>query len=546
MWFGRTGKTDVRGPTRRDFLRTLAGTVSGIQLASFSEGTLLSSSAPAAFRGNGADDQEPFDVCVVGSGPAGTILACELADHGIRTLLVEGGPLPGDRPRYKPNQYPIELTRFLGAGGTSNLWSGSCPRFQPFDFSPANPYVSADAPWPITYEDIEPYYQKAERELQVEGGPLSRYASPRSSPYPFPLGSDPGFSWMEGIFADAGLVIEQPPMSAGGGIRIAKTHLPRFESSETGTLVRGTRVLQVLVEPDGEVTGLEAQRQNGEKTMLRARRYVLACGGIETPRLLLLSRTSRFPRGVGNDHDLVGRFFMENLSVNIGTADLKTEPSPRGTVEAICWQFYEQLKARGLGGALFECFLTPNSEHKVDIEHPVDSFLRWWKGYDSRVLLAVMMEMKPSESNRITLDENRRDVFGLPEAALSLQVSEHERRTLERLRDLALTIFERLGAENVELAEEQIGWTHHHMGACRMGRDERTSVVDEQLKVHGTRNLYVAGSAPFVTSGANGPTLLLTALSLRLADHLRSETKVVSSRERFLRVQPMTGRYVAR
>ena len=151
-------------------------------------------------------------------------------------------------------------------------------------------------------------------------------------------------------------------------------------------------------------------------------------------------------RHTESDHDMVGRFSMENPSVNIGSADLKTQPSPRrGTVEAICWQFYEELKARGLGGALFECFLTPASEHKVDIEHPIDSYLRWWKGYDSRVLLAVMMEMKPSESNRITLSENRRDVLGLPQAALSLQVSEHERRTLGRLRDLALTIFERLG-----------------------------------------------------------------------------------------------------
>ena len=182
------------GWTRRKFLKIVAGSVSGTRLASSGEARSGFPPEPQAGSIHEPDAGVPFDVCIIGSGPAGTILACELVRHGIRTLLVEGGQVPSSNPRYKPADYPIERTRFLGVGGTSNLWSGSCPRFQPLDFEPANPYVPADAPWPITYKEIEPYYQRAENELQVHGGLPSRYSPPRASPYPFPLGSEPGFS----------------------------------------------------------------------------------------------------------------------------------------------------------------------------------------------------------------------------------------------------------------------------------------------------------------------------------------------------------------
>ena len=164
----------------------------------------------------------------------------------------------------------------------------------------------------------------------------------------------------------------------------------------------------------------------------------------------------------------------------------------------ISWQFYRDFKERGLGGVILE------------FEAQESSVLR----------LSAVLEMKPQSSNRVWLDEGRKDGRGLPSAAVAVVISENERRTLARLREVATELISKLGRPD-PAAPSHLAWRHHHVGTCRMGDDPRTSVVDRTLRVHGVPNLYVAGSAPFVTAGAGGPTLLIAALSLRLADHLR-------------------------
>jgi len=130
--------------------------------------------------------------------------------------------------------------------------------------------------------------------------------------------------------------------------------------------------------------------------------------------------------------------------------------------------------------------------------------------------------MKPSVENRVILDKEVKDYFGNPVSNLFLKASEDDVKTRERAKETVLNIYRRLGVQGVQESPEDI-WSHHHMGTCRMGDNERTSVVDRNLRVHGVPNLFVAGSSVFVTSGSANPTLSLAALSLRLADYLESQ-----------------------
>ena len=177
-------------PTRRAVLRVGLALSGGALLP---RRILAAAAAPAQTRAK--PPRLEADVCIIGSGPAGAILACALVRHGIATLMVESGPAR-DAPRdprvaelerYSTTGslgYPLAATRFRGAGGTSNLWSGSCPRLHPIDFEP-NAYTPAGAAWPLRYGDLEPYYLPAEVELSVQGVDNAPDAPPRTAPFPF-------------------------------------------------------------------------------------------------------------------------------------------------------------------------------------------------------------------------------------------------------------------------------------------------------------------------------------------------------------------------
>jgi choline dehydrogenase-like flavoprotein len=305
------------------------------------------------------------------------------------------------------------------------------------------------------------------------------------------------------VFSAGGIEIEFPPMAENREMLIS--HLPALRSSRTVRLMENTQVRRVVCAASGHVTALEARGPDGEPLEIAAKCFVLGCGGVETPRLLLGSRSARFPDGVGNDHDLVGRYFMEHLWAPLGHARVRARalrPSEM-TMEALTWEFYERLAGKGLGGAHVECLA----------------------GLPDGVRVAGLWEMAPQRDNRVVLDMDHRDAFGDPTARVEVTLSEMDRRTQEELVSIAKTIFARLGAGEVATEMVPPQWCHHHMGTCRMGVDPRTSVVDSRLRVHGTDNLYLVGSSVFCSGGAGPPTLLLTALALRLADHLRESLR---------------------
>jgi choline dehydrogenase-like flavoprotein len=181
------------------------------------------------------------------------------------------------------------------------------------------------------------------------------------------------------------------------------------------------------------------------------------------------------------------------------------------------YQFYEEFKSLGLGGIALAFDLETGIDGREIRAGEIGKALNRVRSRNLEINIGN--EMKPSSRNRVTLDTEAKDYFGNPGGNLFVSESEEDVRTVARGKKIVQKIYTDLGVDNVEELPRNF-WAHHHMGTCRMGDNPRTSVVDPNLRVHGTTNLYVAGSSVFVTSGVANPTLTLTALSLRLSDYL--------------------------
>jgi choline dehydrogenase-like flavoprotein len=482
------------------------------------------------------DASEPYDVCIVGSGFAGTVLASGLAQHGVRTLVLEsGGSLARwlADPRLKQLAaytvsgnagYPTTRTKARARGGNSNFWTGRCERFHPSDFE-RHAYTPPENPWPIGYPDLEPYYERAERTLRVRGGPPSSHAPPRLQALPRRGSSN--LSSLRSILAEAEVTIDDSPTATPRhAIRFFRLHkelIPELLASPYVSLVSGLTVTRLLMDGERRIASVEARALDGTTKQARARLFVVACGGIETPRLLLLSRSEAAPRGIGNTHDRVGKGFNEHPGVNF-YAKLRHSRAtldPRHKLGR-SHQFYDELRPEGLGSVLpvfIQSWVFPN--HLI---HPklsdLSGSLRALAGRATRPTLYIgaTIEMLPRDENRVSLLENARDRFGSPLAHLSFGFADEDLRTLERTKKLIQGIYERLGAEHLE--EGELTWSRHHIGTCRMGDDLRTSVADRNLRVHDCPNLYLSGSETFVTGAAVPPVLTIVALAHRLCDQL--------------------------
>jgi choline dehydrogenase-like flavoprotein len=480
---------------------------------------------------------EPFDVCVVGSGFAGMVLANLLVHRGIRTLMLESGFGLGrwlldsrlhDLARFTVSGdagYRAERTKARALGGNSNFWTGRCERYHPSDFE-KHPYTPPDNPWPLRYPDLEPYYERAEEVLRVRGTQLSSFAAPRRSP--FPVRPKVNIGGLKTLVAEGGVTVDDSPTAtprhALRFFRLPQELLPSFVSNPNGLAVSGATVTRLLTEGSTRrVTGVETKALDGTTQIARARVFVVACGGIESPRLLLLSRSEAYPDGIGNSHDRVGRGFNEHPNVNFYA---KIHHSKHTVVPlhkiGRSHQFYDAFRSEGLGGVLpvfIQSWLFPDHLEQLRLSMiPKGVGALVARVFRPTLKVGALIEMLPSDENRVTLSRDATDRFGNPLAHLHLSFSDVDRRMLDRTRELIRGILERLDADHVR--ETNLTWARHHIGTCRMGDDSRESVVDRNLKVHDCDNLYLSGCETFVTGAAVPPVMTIVALAHRLADHL--------------------------
>lgn len=491
---------------------------------------------PACWSSDAADDrpldivssEDSFDVCVAGTGPAGAFLAEDLERRGLRVALLESGgatPLGPDAVRsVGAIDYPIAATRLRAPGGTSGIWTGRCTRLHPIDFA-QNAYTPEGAAWPLSYAEIEPYYELAEQSLGVRCESTSRFAPPRRKPFPEASGNSlPGLKRLGEV---AGIAVDDTPTSFGPAgertLRVGRDVLPALTASPRIRFFVDTTLTQLEIDGRGAVQAAIVRGRDGSRGRVRAACFVLATGAVENARLLLLSRTADFPNGIGNRFDQVGRGFNEHPTFHY----YGRIPHDRYTLSppyelGRCHQFYESMKRAGFGSLLLgviQSWVFPDGVRAAkegDVATLLGRLARRIRR--AELLFDVQMEIESTAANRVALDTDNRDVFGSPGARLSFRFSERDRRCRAEADRIVRGLFAKLGAQDIR--EQGLTWGHHHIGTCRAGADPRRSVVDEDLKVHGASNLYVAGSAVFPTGGAAHPTLTIVALSYRLAEHL--------------------------
>ena len=483
------------------------------------------------------DRANPYDVCIVGSGPAGITLAKTLVEKGLQVLMLESGyglfRWLTDK-RFKKNladfevsgdaNYPVENTRGILLGGTSNFWTGRCERLHPLDFE-KHPYTPDQNPWPIGYRDLDPYYELAEKTLNVRCGERSAYAPPRRIPFPLPSKTD--ISYLKDLFDGIGVVVDDSPTATPRKMPrffwFQNEVLPKFVKAPHFTVVSGATVTRLMNDDQRNITGAVVKTLDGRQKIARAEKYVIVCGGIATPRLLLLSKSEQFPDGIGNHHDRVGRGFNEHPAVNF-YGQLPHQGDSRVLSNKIgrSHQFYNTFWKENLGTILpvfRQSWVLPHHNMPMTFANiPRNTLAVLNRFRKATVYIGVVIEMKVSDANRVVLSEAKRDLFGDPLAHLILNYTDEDRRLLDRSRELVNRWYGELHAADIH--EAQVTFSRHHMGSCRMGDNPQTSVVDRNLRVHDTNNLYLSGSEVFVTGGSMQPVLTITALAYRLGEHL--------------------------
>jgi len=480
------------------------------------------------------------DLCIVGAGAAGLSLVGALRGSGLSICLLESGGFEADpatsdllRGSRSGQAYsPLEATRSRFFGGSTNCWAGFCRPLDAIDFETRD-WVP-DSGWPFSRSELDPYYERAHRLLGLAGHdlPAGYWTPPDVEP--------PDFG--EAAMREGWFQFGAGPLRMG----------PLFRDE----LSADTEVLAVLyanaihVQLDGagrRVAWLRARALGRGAFSVVANRYVLATGGIENPRLLLASRDVQ-PDGVGNQHDLVGRFFMEHPHLR-SVARVVTHARSR-------LAHYER---RSAGGQRVLGLLRPDERWlRRTRSLNFDAHLRVARqaeltGWQQQLAVATREidawsrepaaaaeaaasyevithhEQAPNRESRVRLARES-DALGLPRAHLHWQLLPEDRLAASRAYDRLAAAFALagVGRARVELEQTADGarWPsdmtggNHHMGTTRMHADPRHGVVDAQGAVHGVGNLFVAGSSLFPTAGAANPTLTIVALALRLADHL--------------------------
>jgi choline dehydrogenase-like flavoprotein len=308
------------------------------------------------------------------------------------------------------------------------------------------------------------------------------------------------------------------------------------------------------------VRELITRNLEGKSCRVRAKKYILACGTIQNSRLLLASN-SQLPAGVGNGHDRVGRYFMEHLEIDSGELWL-FKPFPTDLYfqrhgetfsnAEVAFTGEAQKRNKMLNGTISLVSLPMGKHQKPRMEIwqnkdpriSKDSVSADWAearekskletgAIESAFQLITRLEQAPNPNSRVTLSPDK-DALGMPKAHLHWALSPLDKQSLRTMYQLLGKEFGRLGMGRVRLkpflydpADDTFpeytngGW--HHMGTTRMHDDPKKGVVNADCRVHGVHNLYVAGAGCFPTAGAANPTLTLTALSLRLSDHLKGK-----------------------
>ncbi|MGD2083833.1 MAG: GMC family oxidoreductase [Chromatiales bacterium] len=469
--------------------------------------------------------------------------------ENLRSWSRQSGPMVrGERRRVHGYRH------VRGVGGTTLHFTGEAHRLHPRAMKMHEAFgVAAD--WPFEYADLEPYYCLAEKVVGV-AGPAGDEQRPRSEPYPLPAHElsyasqqlaagcrKLGLSWVANSLA----ALSEPydgrpacnycgncnrgcPRTDKGSVDV--TFLRQALATGRCSLEPRCLVTQIEAGGDDRVAAVIYRDGTGNVQRTPAEVLILACGAVETPRLLLASKSRHAPDGLANEEGLVGRHFMETLS----WASSGLHPGPLGShrglpSDSICWDYNAPDAVPGeIGGCRFS-----SSVAEVDLLGPINYAARvvsgWGRShkramrevFGNVLSVGAIGESLPNPESYVDLDPEETDASGVPLARIHSFLPEPE---LRRLDFMARKSREILKASGVPQILEEYGTydtfnATHVFGTCRMGIDPRDSVVDPHSGSHRWRNLFVMDASVFPSSGGGeAPSLTIEAVAIRSADHL--------------------------
>ena len=500
------------------------------------------------------------DVCVIGAGAAGISVALQFVSTQVRVVVLESGGLPEDRDGQgiyrvvdgSPTRLVTDPHLSWGFGGNTNHWLGNCRPLDEADFEPRDwvPYSG----WPIRRHQLLPFYERAQGVCGL--GDVRYYDVDACRPHLThqPIAVDPATLNTK--------VVQRCPVVSFGHL-----YRERIRNAGNVRVCLHASAIRLETNPRGDrVHAVEAGAIGGRRFRVSARVFVLAGGGIVNPRLLLCSNDVN-PNGLANDHDLVGRFFMEHPFVDIPLGRWKRGPDLRfhhrgerveGTIVwgqlALSEELMRRERALGMSvwiprlGVLSGTWAglvralrpgRPKLDNPRAGAHDRASgggavVKDVWSKLARRArrvmpgggyLLRVELEQAPDPQNRVRLSSER-DGFGQRGVDLVFGLTDMDLRHHGRLLRIAA---DALGLDGGRITAQmhsmcragQVNFFWHHMGTTRMHTDPKQGVVDSDCRVHGVSNLFVAGSSVFPTGGTAPPTLTIVALALRLAEHIR-------------------------
>jgi choline dehydrogenase-like flavoprotein len=503
------------------------------------------------------------DLCIIGAGAAGITIARSMLGAGLDVCLVESGGYdfePETQALYAsesvglPLGFDLDASRLRFFGGTTNHWGGGCIPLFDMDFRERQ--WAPHSGWPITRTDLDPYYQRALEVCQLGAKLFNEDSRTDGST---PVLWDP--ARLVNIEALGGSTVHfgeayRAELERAGNVRVLLfANLVELQTNDANSVVRQARFRTL----------------DGKEGIVRARCFVLACGGVENARLLLLSDTAA-PRGLGNEHDLVGRFFMDHPSARLGILATEDTDHPAIRKRVLTEQELTHVpdirlsnavqEKQGLLGARFRLSYREDSipdgvramreleaglrggnssgvsaktvlRIAADLGDVIPGLYSWLRGRSvveaHHVDCHIFIEQAPNPDSRVTLSDDL-DALGQRKVRLDWRLTELDRQT-------SLSAAMLFGAE---LARANLGrlqldpWllpggdvysafagVAHHLGTTRMADDPRNGVVNGDGRVHGVDNLFVAGSSVFPTGGCTWPTFTIVALALRMSDHLR-------------------------
>ena len=536
--------------------------------------------------------QKKHDVVIIGSGAAGGMTAWNLTRLGVNVTVLDAGQKfnkaqfwshvkpwewrdrlerglrppqmvldTKEQPFETPAGQPFDLTRVWGRGGKTNIWGRVSLRYSDVDFT--GPEKDGwEIPWPLRYADISPYYDKVEQLIGVCGGtddqdslPGSKYMLPAPSPRC-------GERLMQKAAKSIGVSIV-----AGRRAVLTKEHNGRapchycgacgkgcdigafFNSTDyllepamkTGKLqvIDNAVVARVLVDDKGLASGVQYfDRNTKQEHTIQARIVVMAASCIDSTRILLNSKSSKYPNGIANSNDVIGRYLTEQTRFHMYgfVPELrggKTQNDDGIGGEHIYMPRFNHRDGRkrdylrGFGSQFWSTGAQASAEFAKSLPGFGVDFKKSVKNrYPAMVALHPYGEVLPRADNRVTVDGTAKDRYGVPIVRIDFKISDNERKMVDEMYDTAESILRAAKAEILPFKRGELalaGSAIHEHGTVRMGSDPKRSAVSSFGQAHEVKNLYVMDGAIFPTATEKNPTLTILAVAWRGSDQLAEE-----------------------